>query len=277
MGLPADLPNLRLHCADAAAFLRQRLANGGPGQQAQAQQAQQVQAQQQQQQAQQVQAQQQQQQAQQVQAQQQQQAQQEGMQPYDLIYMDTFDGDDNVPATLRTPGVLGYCGAATPCLVAWQGGAARLPRHTRASSHSAARSRCAPHGPSRRPSAPTPAEFAAQVAAALHPAHGCFLLNLHSLDDRRLVGTFRSALLLGDGSSGGGDASSSSGSGGSCFAVSAQRQRNVCVALSRGLQMPRGDAAAARRWLFFEAQRVAEATGYRFPAGSRACQAYQPL
>lgn len=114
-----------------------------------------------------------------------------------------------------------------------------------------------------------PAEFAAQVAAALHPSHGCFLLNLHSLEDRELVSTFRSAL-LGSGSNG-------SSSGGSCFSVATQRQRNVCVALARGLQMPPGDQAAARRWLFFEAQRVAAAAGYRFPASDRACRSYQAL
>lgn len=69
MGLPTDRPNLRLHCADAAAFLRQRAAGGGGAAERQAGQQQQ--------------------------------------QPYDLIYMDTFDGEDNVPAALRTPGVCG--------------------------------------------------------------------------------------------------------------------------------------------------------------------------
>jgi hypothetical protein len=85
MGLPTCLPNLRLHTADAAAFLEQR------------------------------------QQAQQGQQQQQQQQQQEGEEPYDLVFMDAFDGEDAVPAALCTPGAP-FCGAdnarpvcAAPC------------------------------------------------------------------------------------------------------------------------------------------------------------------
>lgn len=66
------------------------------------------------------------------------------------------------------------------------------------------------------------------------------------------------------------------GAGGSAFAVAAQRQRNACVAVARGLALPE-DRAAARRWLFFEAARVGEAAGFRFPVGSRACRDYQPL
>ena len=66
MGLPTGLPNLRLHTADAAAFLEQ---------QQQAQQEQQRQG----------------------------RRQQEG-EPYDLVFMDAFDGEDAVPAALCTPG-----------------------------------------------------------------------------------------------------------------------------------------------------------------------------
>jgi len=83
MGLPTDLPNLRLHTADAAHFLqqrrqRQRQASGGgsnssSGGSTQGQQ-------------------------------QQQQQQQDEEQAYDLVFMDAFDGQDDVPAALCTPG-----------------------------------------------------------------------------------------------------------------------------------------------------------------------------
>lgn len=110
------------------------------------------------------------------------------------------------------------------------------------------------------------------MAAALHPAHGCFLLNLHSLQDRAPVDAFKAALLGGGGVSG----SSEGGSSGACFGVAAQRQRNVCVVAARGLQLP-ADQAAAQRSLSAEAARVAEAAGYRFPAGSRSCRDLQLL
>ncbi len=132
------------------------------------------------------------------------------------------------------------------------------------------------------------------MAAALHPGHGTFLLNLHSVeeasDPQGPAAAFAAALLGASGSQGaancgsgiGSSGSSSSGSsnssaaGGSSFAVAAQRQRNACVAVALGLSLP-ADRAAARRWLFFEAVRVAEAAGYRFPAGSRACRNLLPL
>jgi spermidine synthase len=60
MGLPGDLPALDVHTADAAAFLRERVAQLGKSGDQQA--------------------------------------------LYDLIVMDTFDGEDNVPATLCTAG-----------------------------------------------------------------------------------------------------------------------------------------------------------------------------
>ena len=73
MGLPTHLPSLRLHCADAAAFLREQQAGG--------------------------------------------QRQQQQQQPYDLVFMDAFDGEDNVPAALCTPGVCcGGSGWAAACL-----------------------------------------------------------------------------------------------------------------------------------------------------------------
>lgn len=123
---------------------------------------------------------------------------------------------------------------------------------------------------------PRTAGFAALVAAALHPAHGTFLLNLHSVeeagDPQGPAAVFTEAIL-------GASAGSTSGGStarGSSLAVAAQRQRNACVAVARGLSLP-ADKAAARRWLFFEAVRVAEAAGYRFPAGSRACRNLLPL
>ena len=93
------------------------------------------------------------------------------------------------------------------------------------------------------------------------------------------MATFKAGLLGSmDGSSSTGSSSSSSsdGSGGACFAVAAQRQRNVCVAVARGLALP-ADPSAAQRCLQCEAQRAAEAAGYRFPAGSRACRQLQLL
>ncbi|KAL4420428.1 hypothetical protein ABPG75_010084 [Micractinium tetrahymenae] len=184
MGLPTDLPNLRLHCADAAAFLRGRRHGAGSRQGGQQER------------------------------------------PFDLVFMDAFDGADDVPAALCTP------------------------------------------------------DFAAELGAALHPGHGCFLLNLHSLEGLQPVATFKAALLGGSshasGSSHGNGGSGSGAGSGSCFAVAAQRQRNVCVAVVRGLALP-ADHAAARRWLFCEAQRVAEAAGYRFPVGSRASRQLQML
>ncbi|EFN52903.1 hypothetical protein CHLNCDRAFT_138459 [Chlorella variabilis] len=161
MGLPAALPSLRLHTADAAAFLRERCG----GHQGQAQP------------------------------------------PYDLVFMDAYDGSDDVPATLCTPG----------------------------------------------------ASFARLVASALHPSHGCFLVNLHSMEDRATVTAFK-AHVLGTGS-------------GSCFAVGTQRQDNVCVAVARGLRLP----ASAREELRRAAAAVAGDAGFLFPAGSRACKDYQPL
>jgi hypothetical protein len=123
------------------------------------------------------------------------------------------------------------------------------------------------------------------VGWALHPRHGCFLLNLHSVDGRETIATFREALL---GSSGGGGGSASptlppssgscSGSrgGGSCFAVSSQRQLNVCIAVARGLELP-AEGGAARERLKQVAAFVAAEAGYRFPAGGRASRGYHPL
>lgn len=71
MGLPTDLSNLRLHCADAAAFLRQRSAAAGQGREAAEGQEQLVQL-------------------------------EEEQRLYDLVFMDAFDGGDNVPAALCT-------------------------------------------------------------------------------------------------------------------------------------------------------------------------------
>ncbi len=117
------------------------------------------------------------------------------------------------------------------------------------------------------------AEFAAALGAALHPGHGCFLLNLHSLEGPHPVATFKNGL-LGGAWSADSDSNGPSASSGTCFAVAAQRQRNVCVVVARGLALP-ADQAAAGRLLLSEAQRVAEAAGYRFPAGSRACRQLQ--
>ena len=215
MGLPTSLPNLRLHCADGAAFLRERR---------QVQQAQQAQ------------------------------------QPYDVLFMDTFDGEDEVPAALCTPG------GRTWCLLESAGLHLRLCLRRHVPAVAPDWGQCC-----------ATAEFAADVAAALHPGHGCFLLNLHSLEEAHgqgrggaAVSAFRKALL------GSSSSSSTGSSGGSCFAVAAQRQRNVCVAIARGLALP-ADRSAARRWLLFEAGRVAEEAGFRFPAGSRACRNYTPL
>ena len=129
-----------------------------------------------------------------------------------------------------------------------------------------------------------PPGFAALVADALHPQHGTFLLNLHSMeeaiDSQGPAAVFSAALLSSPSGSHGaasGAATSGCSSGaGSCFAVAVQRQRNACVAVARGLSLP-ADRAAARRWLIFEAVRVAEAAGSRFPAGSRACRNLLPL
>lgn len=118
------------------------------------------------------------------------------------------------------------------------------------------------------------AEFAAALGAALHPGHGCFLLNLHSLEGPHPVATFKNGLLGGAWSADSSDSNGPSASSGTCFAVAAQRQRNVCVVVARGLALP-ADQAAAGRLLLSEAQRVAEAAGYRFPAGSRACRQLQ--
>lgn len=57
MGLPTSLPNLRLHTADAAAFLAPSMQQQG-----------------------------------------------QGHAPYDLVFMDCFDGGDNVPAALCNNG-----------------------------------------------------------------------------------------------------------------------------------------------------------------------------
>ena len=81
MGLPTGLPNLRLHCADAAAFLRERLQQQQGQQWRQQADAPQADAQ---------------------------QGRLGSEQPYDLVCMDAFDGEDNVPAALCTPGAL--CG-----------------------------------------------------------------------------------------------------------------------------------------------------------------------
>lgn len=64
--------------------------------------------------------------------------------------------------------------------------------------------------------------------------------------------------------------------GGTCFAVAAQRQQNVCVASARGLALP--DApAAAQRVLGAEAARVAEDAAFPFPSEKRACHEYRSL
>ena len=124
------------------------------------------------------------------------------------------------------------------------------------------------------------------MGSALHPRHGCFLLNLHSVDGRETIATFREALLGSGGGGGGGRASpplppssgsgSGSGGGGSCFAVSSQRQLNVCIAVARGLELP-AEGGAARERLKQVAAFVAAEAGYRFPAGGRASRGYQPL
>ena len=117
---------------------------------------------------------------------------------------------------------------------------------------------------------PALAEFAGLVGSALHPRHGCFLLNLHSVDGRETIAAFKEALL---GSSSSSTASSSSGS---CFAVSSQRQLNVCITVARGLELP-ADGGAARERLKQVAAYAAAEAGYRFPAGGRASRGYQAL
>lgn len=200
MGLPAALPNLRLHTADAARFVADATTGaasppaagaaggsegGGEGRW------------------------------------------------YDLVAMDVFDGKDEVPAALRTP------------------------------------------------------EFAAQLAALLHPAHGSLVLNVHSVDWRPLVAVLSGALLAPQqgGAAIAGAASTQPGrekgapggaGGGAAFAVSVPRQLNVQVVLSRGLALP-SDPAKARTALSGMAAYVASEAGYRFPAGKRAANGYQRL
>lgn len=166
-----------------------------------------------------------------------------------------------------------------PC---WQ---SALPSVTAASNHI-----CSP-----TPPLPRPAEFARLVGSALHPEHGCFLLNLHSVDGRDTIANFREALLgsahsagngiggigashtaSSNGSSSSPSSSSSGTSGGSCFVVSTQRQLNVCIAVARGLELP-ADSSAARERLKQVAAFVADEAGYRFPAGGRASRGFQPL
>ena len=66
------------------------------------------------------------------------------------------------------------------------------------------------------PPLPHPAEFARLVGSALHPEHGCFLLNLHSVDGRDTIANFREALLgSAHSGGGGGDASQTASSDGS--------------------------------------------------------------
>lgn len=106
MGLPTDLPNLRLHCADAASFLtgRRRSSEGRQQQGRQQQDEQQQDGQQQQ----------------------EDQQQQQGQQPYDIMFMDAFDGEDDVPAALCTPGERSLMGCG-PRLTA-QAGSCLGPR-----------------------------------------------------------------------------------------------------------------------------------------------------
>lgn len=91
MGLPTDRPNLRLHTADAAAFVADFVSAGAAAQRGeqQGQQGQQQQGEQQ--------------------AGQQQRPGSSGAegwaQPfYDLVFMDAFDGEDNIPPALCSPG-----------------------------------------------------------------------------------------------------------------------------------------------------------------------------
>jgi hypothetical protein len=58
---------------------------------------------------------------------------------------------------------------------------------------------------------------------------------------------------------------------GSCFAVSSTKQKNVCVAVARGLQLP-NSSSAAQALLRQAAVQTAAAAGYCFPTGSRACR-----
>ncbi|KAL4853379.1 Methyltransferase-like protein 13 [Chlorella vulgaris] len=108
-------------------------------------------------------------------------------------------------------------------------------------------------------------EFAELVASALHPQHGCFLLNMHSIVDQDTIAGFKLALL---------GSNSHTGSTGSFFAVRSRKQPNQCIVGARGLQLPAGGEAHALRRAATE---VAAAAGFRFPAGSRACNGYQPL
>lgn len=110
------------------------------------------------------------------------------------------------------------------------------------------------------------------MGAALHPAHGAFLLNLHSAD-HATAATFKHALLGGSSSSGHG--SNSSGVG-AAFSVGVLRQRNTCLVAARGLTLPVGGTAACKL-LRQAAATVASQHGFSFPAGSRACHRFQVL
>ena len=180
--------------------------------------------------------------------------------PLHAPLQDTFDGEDNVPPTLCTPGGITARSSSRPAylhrwpapppLQVWQA----LPVAFARSPSLHARSTSPPL---------LPAEYAALVGAALHPRHGCFLLNLHSLEgsNASVAATFKAALLHAAGSGDGGDG----GDSGSCLAVTVQRQRNVCVAVARGLAAPSGGV------LRVAAADAAGEAGYRFAAGSRAC------
>ena len=213
--------------------------------------------------------------------------------PYDLVVMDAFDGEDSVPAALCTPGGCrqrgrwGREGCLASCFL--PAGMHLIDVHFIQSCWTHARVHLTPRFPC---ATCRPAEFAASVASALHPRHGCFLLNMHSVDSRETIATFKAALLGGDSSSAGGrdssssssDRDSSSGSSqnssssraGSCFVLSTHRQLNVCLVVARGLALP-SDTGAARRLLKDVASYVAGLAEYRFPAGRRAWRGYQPL
>lgn len=107
-------------------------------------------------------------------------------------------------------------------------------------------------------------EFVAELAAIMHPVHGTILANFHSTDIRHIATTFKAALL------------SSDVGGGACFSVATQKQTNVTVVCTRGLQLPE-DVAAAKDRLRFAAAYVGDMAGYLFPAGSRACRNYAAL
>ena len=167
------------------------------------------------------------------------------MEPYDLICIDAFDGNDDVPAAVCSPDFAEILARALHA----EHGMLVMNFHSMDVSEIA--------------------KTFYKGIVLLESRHG---ENTNADSSSITSGSSGSSI----GVSGACRISRTTTTSGCCFTVSTQKQKNLTLACTRKLELP-NDPTEAKEKLRLGAVYVASEAGYRFPAGSRAGREYSRL